>query len=133
MGNEILPRVPPIGKKNIFHCQFPFKYHFEEIGFQMSQVDYYNGYDCILVNSEFTRFNIQKQQREYSLKDLPVQIAYPPVGEFMTGSISDLINKKENKTVTGLNPCKYIILFPHIKKDLNGPIFPIFIIILTKV
>ena len=100
MGNEILPRIPAIAKYNIFHCQFPFKYHFEEYGFQQTNVQYYDHYNCILVNSEFTKFNIQKQQKEYSLNKKPIYIAYPPVGEFETGD--DLLNLKENTKILSI-------------------------------
>lgn len=102
MGNEILPQIPAIAKKNIFHCQFPFRYDFEEHGFQRSQVENYNGYDCILVNSQFTKFNIHNQQSEYSLKKLPTYIAYPPVGEFETGNVDHLLNQKEDRQILSI-------------------------------
>jgi GT2 family glycosyltransferase len=79
MGNEILPRIPAMGRKNIFHCQFPFKYYLREYGITRSMVENYDGYDRIMVNSEFTRQNILQQQKEYCLKNIKVEVINPPV------------------------------------------------------
>jgi GT2 family glycosyltransferase len=75
MGNEIFPSVPPVGKKNIYHCQFPFKL---QPG-QENNINYLNGFDQIIVNSKFTQFHVRKQLHNLSLPEKQVNILYPPI------------------------------------------------------
>ncbi|MCJ9429762.1 glycosyltransferase [Kordiimonas marina] len=75
MGNEILPTVPAMGRRNIYHCQFPFPLHRVQ-GRQDNALD---GYESIVVNSDFTASHVKKALQDRRLPDMPVHVIHPPV------------------------------------------------------
>ncbi|WP_262689847.1 glycosyltransferase [Kordiimonas aestuarii] len=75
MGNELAPSVKAQGKRNIFHCQFPFPLH-RVAGRNIAFLD---GYDEIVVNSQFTRDCTVKQLQMYGRGHMPVRVIHPPV------------------------------------------------------
>jgi GT2 family glycosyltransferase len=77
MGNEVAPSVYPLGRRNIFHCQFPFPAGSDYIA---RQGPWLGRYDQVVVNSDFTRAHFQRQVAYYGLNDtIPVQVISPPV------------------------------------------------------
>src|SRR5690606_14083162 len=85
MGNEILPSVPAIGKRNIFHCQFPFSMgpgHENNIGFLQD-------YEQIIVNSEFTKRHVLKALKIHNLGDKEVNILTPPISLPQGNTVKD--------------------------------------------
>lgn len=76
MGNEVVPPIPGMGRRNIFHCQFPFPVHSHELARRWAWME---GYERLVVNSPFTQGHVQAQIRHYGLPERPVDVAYPPV------------------------------------------------------
>jgi glycosyltransferase involved in cell wall biosynthesis len=77
MGNEVVPPERALGRRNVFHCQFPFPADRELIETRRVWLD---GYDTVIVNSDFTRDHFQRQVSYYGLNDaIPVEIISPPV------------------------------------------------------
>ncbi len=77
MGNEIVPPIAPLGKRNIFHCQFPFPVDRQTF---VKRRDWLNGYDSIIVNSGFTRHHVSNQLARNGLDtSIPVAVIAPPV------------------------------------------------------
>lgn len=74
MGNEAIPPVPMVGRKNLFHCQFPFPGHHED----RTQTDRYRTVDAVLVNSGFTKTHMQAQLDILGVT-CPVHVTYAPV------------------------------------------------------
>lgn len=76
MGNSILPPTPPLGRTNIFQCQFPFPTLASRIspGYQ-----WWAGYDCVFAYSSFALFHCQEAMNAHSLESKPMQIVHPPV------------------------------------------------------
>ncbi|WP_020400985.1 glycosyltransferase [Kordiimonas gwangyangensis] len=75
MGNEIAPTVKPVGKRNIYHCQFPFPLHRVE----GRSIENLNGFDEIVVNSAFTKTHTEAQLGAYGFAHIPVHVITPPV------------------------------------------------------
>ncbi len=76
MGNEIVPPVPPIGRRNWFHLQFPFPWR--QVGVPV--FSRLLRYDRIIVNSEFTASWTSRRMTEAGLrKTPPISVLYPPV------------------------------------------------------
>lgn len=77
MSNELSPAIRAIGRvKNIYHCQFPFPMSSWHVSNCLENVE---GYDKVIVNSDFTRKNYLKQASKYSVKIPDVEILHPPV------------------------------------------------------
>lgn len=94
MGNEIFPSVPALGKKNIYHCQFPFSL---QPG-QENNIKFFSGYDKIIVNSKFTKAHIKEQTKLYNIQDIPVNILYPPIN-----NITEILEKQNTDIIHILN------------------------------
>jgi GT2 family glycosyltransferase/tetratricopeptide (TPR) repeat protein/glycosyltransferase involved in cell wall biosynthesis len=75
MGNEIIPSVPAIGRRNFYHCQFPFPLDHVKRSENGQNI---SGYDQVIVNSNFTRKEVERQLQKYGLPPLPVRVLYPP-------------------------------------------------------
>lgn len=77
MGNEIVPPIAPLGKHNVFHCQFPFPVDKQTLA---KRRGWLNGYGSIIVNSHFTRHHVRDQLARSGLDtSLPVEVIAPPV------------------------------------------------------
>lgn len=77
MGNELLPDVRPMGERvNVYHCQFPFPMSENYISHNLGNAA---AYDCVVVNSEFTKNNYEKQARVFAVENIPVRVISPPV------------------------------------------------------
>ena len=61
-----------LGKKQIYHCQFPFDFNKR----WTSNINLKNNYDMIIVNSEFT-FNYYKNCSKYIFNPYKIRILYP--------------------------------------------------------
>ena len=90
MGNEIIPFLPPLARRNIFHLQFPFSWrHLDSFVF-----DRLRGYEAIAVNSRFTAGWTTRRLQEAGVRDAPpIAVVAPPVipvahgGERRPGSV----------------------------------------------
>ena len=51
MGNSLLPNFPPIGRRSIYHCQFPFPDHDSN---NSTRISWAEAYDALVVQSTFT-------------------------------------------------------------------------------
>jgi hypothetical protein len=58
MSNQALPHVPAIGKRNVFHCQFPFPLAARDVAHQWS---YLRGYNGLIVNSQFSALHLRRE------------------------------------------------------------------------
>lgn len=74
MGNEVVPSIEPLGKKNIFHCQFPFPSH----GKVQSRSEDLKRVDVIVVNSNFTDTNYREAASRLGV-EVSVEVIEPPV------------------------------------------------------
>lgn len=74
MGNELVPPFRLFGKTNIYHCQFPFPSHGED----RYQFDRLDSIDFFVVNSDFTRANVERKL-DIVHKTARVEIVPPPV------------------------------------------------------
>jgi hypothetical protein len=96
MNNIAIPEFIGIGKKNIYHCQFPadsiecelFYHSFDKI--KMDKL--ISSYQSIVINSEFTKHHLSKKYRELTNKNYEnkMKILYPP-------SIENYENNTHNK------------------------------------
>lgn len=77
MGNELMPDIQAMGQQiNIYHCQFPFPMTPEHID---KNISYAASFDCVVVNSEFTKTNYEKQAKDFEVEINPVHVISPPV------------------------------------------------------
>jgi GT2 family glycosyltransferase len=77
MGNELLPEIQPMGvKANVYHCQFPFPMEEDYVTRNLGNAE---AYDCVVVNSEFTKKNYEKQANFFAIEDNPIHVINPPV------------------------------------------------------
>ncbi len=97
MANEIIPPVPAIGRRNFYHCQFPFPLEYTARPDGLATLMDYEGF---IVNSQFTQRNIRSQLKLYGLPDLPVHIVYPPCWD---GNVADRL-KHLQKTKPNKSP-----------------------------
>jgi GT2 family glycosyltransferase/glycosyltransferase involved in cell wall biosynthesis len=81
MGNELVASIPPIGKRNVFHCQFPFV----TPGKLESKIDELKKFDAVVVNSEFTRFHYQAAASALGI-DIKIDIISPPIDSLNVNS-----------------------------------------------
>ena len=75
MGNEIAPTVKARGKRNIYHCQFPFPLHRVD----GRNITFLDDYDEIIVNSGFTQHCTKAALQTYGRGHIPVHVIHPPV------------------------------------------------------
>lgn len=74
MGNEVLPSILPSGKKNIFHCQFPFPSpaNLNSRASELAKID------CVIVNSQFTKRHYIEAAKVLGA-EVHVDVIHPPV------------------------------------------------------
>ena len=94
MGNNVVPPVPFIGKRNVYHCQFPFPGHHENL-WQTHRLDQVGQ---IWVNSEYTKGEMVKGLQRVG-KDIPVNVTFAPVSQFST----DQFAQKDYSTIKIVN------------------------------
>jgi GT2 family glycosyltransferase len=80
MGNELLPEFPGLGRKNIYHCQFPFPINSDQFS---ARIQNWSTYDQIIVNSNFTKNAIERGIRRFRLPRRHIEVVYPPVQVFL--------------------------------------------------
>jgi hypothetical protein len=80
MNNISLPNIKGIGKKNIYHTQFPFDYN-TSYNFIPSLIEdkTVNSYDNIIVNSEFTHKYLLDMYNKYNIEynTNNIKVVYP--------------------------------------------------------
>lgn len=98
MGNSIVPPVLPLGKFNIYICQFPFP---QEESWIEENAPNLGKYDKVIVYSNFVLNNYKKLSKKYGLPDIPVEVVYPPCGNKNSNIAyqNDKLNKKINDKV----------------------------------
>ena len=98
MGNSIVPPVLPLGKFNIYICQFPFP---QEETWIEENAPNIGKYDKVIVYSNFVSNNYKKLSKKYGLPDIPIEVVYPPCGNENANiaSQNDKLNKKINDKV----------------------------------
>lgn len=77
MDNHVLPRFPGYGKRNIYHCQFPFPSGSGQLAHTWAN---HKDFDTYVVNSQFTREHVLAALERIGLSK-PVTVAYPPVAD----------------------------------------------------
>src|SRR6185312_9915016 len=82
MGNEVLPPVHGFGALNLFHCQFPFPLDREHYAGNWDKLENYAGY---VVNSEFTRYHVERTRDRLGLPRREVHVLPPPVPQVGPG------------------------------------------------
>lgn len=80
MSNEMLPSVPAIGRLNIFLCQFPFPML---PGVYARDWGNLNGYDAMIVYSQFVVDHVAQAAERLGLKLPPCHILSPPVPQVL--------------------------------------------------
>ena len=98
MGNSLLPNFPPIGKKSVYHCQFPFP---DGDSDSRQRLMWAKNYDAVVVNSEFTeqQINIDRHSGVWRNR---VYVVNPPVN---AGAVA-----VANGELTDREPSKYRIV-----------------------
>lgn len=76
MGNSILPPIAPLGKINIYHCQFPFPTFVNRFS---AGYFFWDSYNCLVVNSGFTREHCLLKTKRHGLEAHPIKVISPPV------------------------------------------------------
>lgn len=77
MGNEVMPPIAGLAKRNFYHCQFPFPHTHDQFA---RTFGYLADYEAVIVNSEFTRHHYQKMLGETNAAAaLRIDVVYPPV------------------------------------------------------
>lgn len=75
MGNEIEPPTPGFGRRNLFHCQYPFPIHHTG-PFAVKRI---HGYDGVVVNSRYTANAVDQMLKVYNVPARPIYVLSPPV------------------------------------------------------
>lgn len=76
MGNEVLPPVAAIARRNLFHCQFPFPMEASHVAWHWRRLD---GYDSVIVNSAFTADHVRRAMDRHGSVSKDVLVVPPPV------------------------------------------------------
>ncbi|WGV16063.1 glycosyltransferase [Fuscovulum ytuae] len=74
VGNQAIPPIVMFGKRNIYHCQFPFPGHHED----RWQANRLKNVDAVIVNSEFTKSHLSRCYEGLNC-DVPIYVTYAPV------------------------------------------------------
>jgi glycosyltransferase involved in cell wall biosynthesis len=74
MANSLAPPVEARGRMNVYHCQFPFD---AASDFAVDAPARINGYDVVIVNSEFTRSHYLRKAARWGLQPT-VLVVNPP-------------------------------------------------------
>ena len=88
MYNSAVPYTKGIGRINIYHCQFPWEAG-RDYQLADASIDIIKSYDMVIVNSEFTKYNIQGIYNSL----IPIKIIYPPCIETIN---KEIFEKEEN-------------------------------------
>jgi GT2 family glycosyltransferase/glycosyltransferase involved in cell wall biosynthesis len=73
LGNELLPSMYPLGKKNYYICQFPFPMDAQHVARNFGNLE---RYDAVLVYSSFVAENVQRKAAEIGVE--PNLLILPP-------------------------------------------------------
>jgi hypothetical protein len=106
MHNFSIPKLEGFAKSNIYHCQFPFEIddcnyereHYTDWGetkswSQSKRQNFLNSYNNIIVNSEFTKKNMEKvYSKNNILYKQNIDILYP----LCYDNINKVVEKEEN-------------------------------------
>lgn len=84
MGNEMVPPIRARGRRNLFMCQFPFPLPPDA----RPAASDYEGYEAVLVNSDYTSRHLRQALHTAALPEPPIRIVSPPVPH-MAGSARD--------------------------------------------
>ena len=76
MGNEVMPPIAGLAKRNFFHCQFPFPHTRDQIA---RTFGYLADYEAVIVNSEFTRHYYQQMLAVLNVAAPRIDVVHPPV------------------------------------------------------
>lgn len=76
MGNEILPPLRGLGRRNLYMCQFPFPLGATEA---QRRREFWTDYESVVVNSPFTRDHATAAMAKLLLTHRPVRVVAPPV------------------------------------------------------
>jgi GT2 family glycosyltransferase len=76
LGNHVVPPVKPLGKKNIFICQFPFPHKREWTAEEKARL---GEYDLCIVYSRFVRDHLLAELEKQEMKAIPIEILHPPI------------------------------------------------------
>ena len=100
MSNELSPSIKARGMdKNIYHCQFPFPMSDWHQAHCLINV---MGYDKVVVNSQFTKENYEKEACKYYIDIPPVVVVSPPV------EMIENIGKPNDGVIRVLNVGRFI-------------------------
>ena len=91
MGNHVVPPIAGCGRRNLFHCQFPFPMTHAATSEDRALL---RSYDHFIVNSEYTAMHVRAALNGYQLPDLPIKVIAPPVTMFSPG------NKRKNNILS---------------------------------
>ncbi|MBN4094673.1 glycosyltransferase [Methylobacterium sp. OT2] len=93
MGNEIVPPVEAVGKRNFFICQFPFPAAPEKIAANWGNIC---RYDAVILYSDFVIESFIRESMKLSLPTKPIHRVYPPVdiisGVSARGDVKRILN-----------------------------------------
>lgn len=76
MGNEVLPPIAGLARRNCFHCQFPFPHSRDQVARTFA---YLADYELVIVNSDFTRRHYQQMLAGLNTAVPRVEVVNPPV------------------------------------------------------
>lgn len=74
MGNEVLPSTPPLGRRNVYICQFPFPMHANHVAGAWHWLD---GYDDVAVYSEYAARHYRRAVARFGFEHLNVTVMPP--------------------------------------------------------
>ncbi len=94
LGNEVCPTSKPLGKTNIYCCQFPFKSDPAELKRRLPWLEHYSSIICY---SEFVEQAIKRSLKKNYTENADVQVVSPPVG--LTISVDP---NKEKEGILGI-------------------------------
>lgn len=76
MGNEIVPSLKGLGRRNLYMCQFPFPIGVEEVARRRA---FWDEYEAVIVNSAFTKGHALAAMEQFKLPSKLVHVMTPPV------------------------------------------------------
>jgi glycosyltransferase involved in cell wall biosynthesis len=76
MGNEVLPPIPALGRKNVFLCQFPFPAKLPDLA---RRSPFWADYESVVVYSDYAKAHTAKAQHDVSVPEKPIHVIHPPV------------------------------------------------------
>ncbi|SFP90263.1 Glycosyltransferase, GT2 family [Variovorax sp. PDC80] len=76
MGNEVAPPIAPLGRRNLYYCQFPFPWPAEDLERRRT---WSGNYQAIVMNSPFARDHMRQRLAAHGLPEQEIHVLYPPV------------------------------------------------------